>query len=178
MSFFDVHIIRKNKTFITSVYRKPTFSRVYTHFDSFLPSSDRFGTVCASRLQLFSNMLKLNQIITFSETNYLKSGCPENFINKCFKRFTDNILVVKGTALRVEKKLVLIVSNLGSTKLKKSLKTFLIVVKCKRWLKIRQVQVTTFISQIGFSKILLLVSFKNFSVDSAMSPIMINVLDN
>ena len=37
--------------------------------------------------------------------------------------------------------------------------------------------VTAFISKIGFPKILLLVSFVSFSVDSAMSPIIVNVLD-
>ena len=35
ISFLDIAIIRKNKTFTTSVYLKPTFSGVYTHFDSF-----------------------------------------------------------------------------------------------------------------------------------------------
>ena len=35
MSFLDIAIIREDKTFTTSVYRKPTFSGVYTHFDSF-----------------------------------------------------------------------------------------------------------------------------------------------
>ena len=45
MSFLDVQIIREDKTFTTSVYRKLTFSRVYTHFDSFLPPTYKFGTV-------------------------------------------------------------------------------------------------------------------------------------
>ena len=45
MSFLDIAIIREDKTFTTSVYRKPTFSGVYTHFDSFLPSTYKFGTV-------------------------------------------------------------------------------------------------------------------------------------
>ena len=45
MSFLDIAIIRENKTFTTSVYRKPTFSGVYTHFDSFFPSTYKFGTV-------------------------------------------------------------------------------------------------------------------------------------
>ena len=35
MSSLGVQIIRDDKTFTTSVYRKPTFSGVYTHFDSF-----------------------------------------------------------------------------------------------------------------------------------------------
>ena len=33
--FLDVQIIREDKSFTISVYRKPTFSGVYTHFDSF-----------------------------------------------------------------------------------------------------------------------------------------------
>ena len=45
MSFPDIAIIRGDKTFTSSVYRKPTFSGVYTHFDSFLPSTYKFGTV-------------------------------------------------------------------------------------------------------------------------------------
>ena len=39
ISFLDVNVIRKHCKFITSVYRKPTFSGVYTHFDSFLPDT-------------------------------------------------------------------------------------------------------------------------------------------
>ena len=39
MSILDVQIIREDKTFTTSAYRKPTFSGAYTHFDSFLPST-------------------------------------------------------------------------------------------------------------------------------------------
>ena len=35
MSFLDVNIIREKDKFTTSVYRKPTFSGIYTHFDSF-----------------------------------------------------------------------------------------------------------------------------------------------
>ena len=45
MSFLDIAITREDKTLTTSVYRKPIFSGVYTHFDSFLPSTYKFGTV-------------------------------------------------------------------------------------------------------------------------------------
>ena len=38
-------IIREVKTFTTSVYRKPTFCRVFTHFESFLPSTYKFGNL-------------------------------------------------------------------------------------------------------------------------------------
>ena len=45
MSFLDVQISREDKTYTPSVYRKPTFSGVYTFFDSFLPCTYNFGTV-------------------------------------------------------------------------------------------------------------------------------------
>ena len=47
MSSLDVQIICDDKTFTTSVYRKPTFSGVYTHFDSFLPTTYKFSIVYA-----------------------------------------------------------------------------------------------------------------------------------
>ena len=45
ISFLNVQIICEDKTFITSAYRKPTFNGVYTHFDSFLRSTYKLGTV-------------------------------------------------------------------------------------------------------------------------------------
>ena len=45
MSFLHVQIIREDKTFTVSVYRKPTFSGVHTYFDSFLTSTYKFGAV-------------------------------------------------------------------------------------------------------------------------------------
>ena len=42
MSFLDVQIIREDKTFTTSVSRKPTLNGVYTNFDNFLLSTYKF----------------------------------------------------------------------------------------------------------------------------------------
>ena len=135
MSFLDIAIILEDKTFTTSVYRKPTFSGVYTHFDSFLPSACKFGNVYTLAYRCFricSSWIKLhNELVCLKET-FLKNGCPEDFINKCFKKFLDNMHIVKETTLTVEKKsLVLVLPYLGSislqtrTKLKKSLKNIL-----------------------------------------------------
>ena len=38
LSFLDVKICRKNGKFVTSVYRKPTFSGVFTSYESFIPT--------------------------------------------------------------------------------------------------------------------------------------------
>ena len=43
MSFLDVEISQENGKFVTTVHRKPTFSAVYTHFESFLLSTQKFG---------------------------------------------------------------------------------------------------------------------------------------
>ena len=38
LNFLDVKVKIHDKTFLTSVYRKPTFSGLYTNFKSFLPT--------------------------------------------------------------------------------------------------------------------------------------------
>ena len=42
-SFLDAKICRKNSKFTTSVFRKPTFSDVFSNFDSFIPISYKHG---------------------------------------------------------------------------------------------------------------------------------------
>ena len=135
MSFLHIAIIRVDKTFTTSVYQKSTFSGVYTYFDSFLPSTYKFGNVYTLAYRCFricSSRTKLhNELVCLKET-FLKNGYSEDFINKCFKKFLDNIHIVKETTLTVERKsLVLVLPYFGSislqtrTKLKKSLKNIL-----------------------------------------------------
>ena len=43
MFLLDVNIIREKGKFTTSVYRKSIFSKICTHFDNFLPSSNKIG---------------------------------------------------------------------------------------------------------------------------------------
>ena len=52
MYFLDVNIILEQGKFTTSVYRKPTFSGIYTHFDRFLPSSNKIGLLHALLLDV------------------------------------------------------------------------------------------------------------------------------
>ena len=96
MSFLDVHIIRAEKTFTTSVSSKPY--TVYTHFDSFLPVTYQSGTVYTLAYKGFqrcSSWTKLHHELLFLKQIFLKSDYPDNFVNKYFKRFIDNMLVVK-----------------------------------------------------------------------------------
>ena len=43
LSFLDVEITCKIGKSVRSVYRKPTFSGVHTHFENFLPTKHKFG---------------------------------------------------------------------------------------------------------------------------------------
>ena len=45
ISFLDVNVIREQGKFTTSVNRKPTFSGVYSHFDSFLLDTYKIGMI-------------------------------------------------------------------------------------------------------------------------------------
>ena len=88
-----------------------TFIHIYTHFDSFLTSSYKFGTVYTLSYRCFrisSSWNKLHTELVSLKHVFLKNDLPENFMNKCFKRFTDNIHLVK------EKPLVLVLPYLGS----------------------------------------------------------------
>ena len=44
-SFIDVKICRKNGKFVTSVHRKPTFSGVFTNYESFIPTYQKRGLI-------------------------------------------------------------------------------------------------------------------------------------
>ena len=44
-SFLDVKITRQNKRFVTSIFRKATFSGVFTNYDSFISDTYKIGLV-------------------------------------------------------------------------------------------------------------------------------------
>ena len=45
LSFLDIPITRENNKLVTSVYRKPTVSGVFTKFESFIPEMHRRGLI-------------------------------------------------------------------------------------------------------------------------------------
>ena len=134
ISFLDVNIIPEKDKFTTSVYRRPTFSGIYTHFDSFLPSSNKIGLlqtfyrcfrICSDWAKFHLELVKLTDV-------FKNNGYPENFINNCFKVFLDNKYKIQEKVITVPKKtLFLVLPYLGPlslqtrSKLRKSLKGIL-----------------------------------------------------
>ena len=112
MSFLDVEISRENGKFVTTVYRKPTFSSVYTHFESFLPSSQKFGmfyTLVYRCFTLCSDWSKFHRELVTSKESFQRNGYPKSFIDKCFKNFLDRLHIIKLNSATVKKKALLLV---------------------------------------------------------------------
>ena len=147
LSFLDVEIIREQDKLTATSYRKPTFSGVYSNFESFLPSVYKFDVTYALVYRCFhicSNRTQFHTELIFLKGIFQNNGYPESFIDKCFKKFLNNVHPVKENVPTVEKKrLLLVLPYLGiislqnRTKLQQALKGVLncckleIVFKCQ-----------------------------------------------
>ena len=53
-SFLDIKITRHNQQFKTSVYRKPTFSGLFTHYESYMDQTYKKSLIDTSLFHCFS----------------------------------------------------------------------------------------------------------------------------
>ena len=117
MSFLDVNIIRELGKFTTSGYRKPTFSGIYTHFDSLLLSTYKLSmipTLLYRCFQIWSDWTKFLVDLANLMDVFKSNGYPVNFINNCFKTFLDSKHRIQGKLITVPKKpLFLVFPYLG-----------------------------------------------------------------
>ena len=133
LSFLDIEVSREKGKFLTTVYRKPTFSGVYINFESFLPTIYKFGmvyTITYRCFKIFSDWTKFYEDLSFLKQVFLKNGYPLSFIDNCFRAFFDKLFIRCPELITVEKKtLFLSLSYLGEissqtrTKLRKSRKS-------------------------------------------------------
>ena len=120
---------------MTTVYRKPTFSGVYTLFDSFLSTDYKVGmiyTLAYWSFKVCSDWTRFHEELNFLKHVFLKNGYPLSFIDKCFKMVINKLVIKHPQVTTVEKKtLVLSLPYLGdvslqtTTKLRKSFKGIL-----------------------------------------------------
>ena len=107
MPFLDNLIDRKGGKFITRVYRKPTFTGVYTHYENFLHSVYKFGLLSTLLFRYFSICSSFTlfhlEVIEFKNI-VLKNGDPSNIIDTCIKTFLDKIFCKKLNCCTVPKK--------------------------------------------------------------------------
>ena len=119
LSFLDVKICRKNGKFVTSVYRKPTFSGVFTNYESFIPTYQKRGLSHTSLHRSFSICCDFKTFhfeIDHLKTILIKNNDPVNFIDSCVKSFLNKLYTRKVMVPNVPKRKYFVKSTfIGST---------------------------------------------------------------
>ena len=90
INFLDITVEKKDGTFETSVYRKPTFSGLYMNFESFLPLEYKIGlvrTLLHRGFELCSRMNSFHKELEFLKAILLKNGYGKSFLDSCVNRF-------------------------------------------------------------------------------------------
>ena len=97
-SFLDVKVCRQKDRFTTSVFRKDTFSGVYTNFSTIVVLKHKFGlvhTLLHKSFTIVSNFSKFQfEVETFKKTHH-RNAYPTKFVNKCVGKFVNNIFIQK-----------------------------------------------------------------------------------
>ena len=105
-SFLDVKICREKDKFTTSVFRKDTFSGVYTNFSSFVALKHKFGlvhTLLHRSFTIVSDFSKFHfEVETLKKTLH-KNAYPTKFVDKCVAKFVNNIFIQKPVFTTVPK---------------------------------------------------------------------------
>ena len=118
LPFLDINVFREKDTFVTSVYRKDTFSGVYTNFNSFLPLDYKFGLIFTLLHRCFSLVSDFSKFHLEFETLkqiLLKNEYSKTFIDTCVSKFLNKLFTDNTVVLTVPKKeLIIILPFLGS----------------------------------------------------------------
>ena len=76
LSLLDVEVSRERNKFATTIYGKPTFSSVYTRFDSFLPTTYKFSMIYILFFRCYSicsNLTNFHNEVVFLKNIFLKT---------------------------------------------------------------------------------------------------------
>ena len=108
LPFLDIKVIRSGDNFMTSVYRKPTFSGVYTNYNSFLPEIYKSGLIRTLLFRLYTICSDWNLI--HSEIEHLRmimrrNAYPDRLIDRVIKQFLSKVFAKNsGTVKEVKSK--------------------------------------------------------------------------
>lgn len=127
LPFLDVNVIRSDRHFVTSIYRKPTFSGVYTNYCSFIPDLYkrnlvstllfRIFTICSSWELMHREVANLKLILR-------RNSYPKHLTEKLIRKFFDKVKRVKTPIHTVPKQqFTIVIPYLGtvSAKVKRNL---------------------------------------------------------
>ena len=98
LSFLDVKICFENSKFVTSVYRKLTFSGVFTNYESFIPKYQKRGLLNTFLHRSFSICCDFKTFhfeIDHLKAILIKNNYSSNFIDSCIKSFLNKLYHLK-----------------------------------------------------------------------------------
>ena len=94
LPFLDVLVTRENHKAVTSVYRKPTFTGLGTHFSSFIPRLFKINaikTLVYRCYHLSSNWSFFDKEVNFLRNFFSNNGYPSDLVDNCVSKFLDKI---------------------------------------------------------------------------------------
>ena len=103
LNFLDI-LIRREDGFVTSIYRKPTFSGIYSHFNSYAPLIYKRGLIeCLvfRIVHLCSSWSIINHEINQLKCFLLNNKYPSSFINSTIRKILDK-LILKSRPLETD----------------------------------------------------------------------------
>ena len=135
LPFLDILVSREDsprhpRFFTTNMYRKPTFSGLYTNFDSFIPQSYKTGLVLSLLFRIYticSDWPKIHIEIVNLKKIMLKNNFPSRFTDRCVKFFLEKLFSKKNKFPTVPRKVINIsIPFMGkeSLKIRKNLAKF------------------------------------------------------
>ena len=120
-SFLDVLTARNSNGFKTSVYHKPTFSGVYSNFNSFISEEYKVGLIFTLLFRTFSivsNFSRFHSEVCHLKEILKKNAFPIKLIDSFIKNFLNKRLTEKPVTLTAAKKdLVIVLPCLGKLSL-------------------------------------------------------------
>ena len=95
LPFLDVLVTREGPCLTTSLYRKPTFSGLYTNFNSFISQKYKTGLISCLLFRIFTltvDWRKFHEEVKYLSDTFRKNQYPQHFIDRCIKIFLDKKL--------------------------------------------------------------------------------------
>ena len=111
ISFLGGNICRKNGKFVISIYRKPTFSGVFTNNESFISTYKKRGllhTLLHRSFSICCDFKTFHFEIDHLKTILIKTNYPQNFIDSCIKPFLNKFYTPKVIAENVPKRIAFV----------------------------------------------------------------------
>ena len=118
LPFLDVHVFRSEGQFMTSVYRKSSFSGVYTNFGSFIPELYKHNLVSTLLFRIVKLCCSVEQVqreVSILKSILRKNAYPRSLLDQLARQFFDKYSSVRVPIVTVPKQnLTVVLPYLGS----------------------------------------------------------------